>query len=497
MQATYRLKLLRTRLAAFTMAVLLVLAPAGQGANTDRILLPEIGDPSGALLSPAEEKRLGEAFMRSIRKSLKVLNDPELKDYIQALGNRLAANSDNQTQSYTFFIIDDPTINAFAGPGGYIGVHTGLILAARSESELAGVLAHEIGHITQRHLYRAFDAARKLSLPLAAATLVAILLGAATGSDAGIAALAGLQAGAVQQQINFTRANEQEADRVAIPTLAGAGFDPRAMPDFFERLEQSSRYYGSQIPEFLRTHPVTTSRIADTRGRAEQYAYHPVQDSLQFGLVRAKLRGHIAESPQKAVEEFRKELEKGQYSNRTAEVYGYALALHENGAYTQAIKQLNALLRNDPEQLAYLVALARAQLGTGQTKRAFKTFATALQIYPSNHSLVTYYAEALLKHGQADNAKSLLEDYVRDHDPDPGIYKLMAQAASDAGSTAEGHRYMAEYYYVNGLTDKAIEQLEIALRGKDIDFYLSAQLEARLRQFKDEREAMENKSGSR
>lgn len=261
----------------------------GARANdNEKIQLPDMGDSAGAVISPRQEKELGEAFFRDLHAKIHINEDAEIQQYIQSIGQRLAANSDNPGKHFHFFVVVDDNINAFAGPGGYIGVNSGLILLTEAESELASVLAHEIAHVTQRHLQRAFEMAGRLSIPAAAATLAAILLGAHS-AELGQAALVAVQAGSTQFQVDFTRDNEKEADRIGMQTLSTADFDPRSMPVFFERLQKSSRYYGQNIPEFLRTHPVSASRIADTRGRAEQYDYRQYQDSSSYLLAKAKL----------------------------------------------------------------------------------------------------------------------------------------------------------------------------------------------------------------
>ena len=237
-------------------------------ADPPNVELPDIASSAESLFTPVEEQRIGRAFMRSIRDSLPIIEDQLLSDYINALGQRLVSKLKTTPQNFYFFLVNQQEINAFAGPAGNIGVNSGLILATESESELAAVLAHEISHITQHHLARAFEDAGNLSIPTAALLLAAILLGATTGAGAGIAAAAGVQAAAIQHQLNFTRADEQEADTMGMKLLAAAGFDPHAMPAFFERLSQSSRLDENNAPEFLQTHPVTSNRIADAMGRS-------------------------------------------------------------------------------------------------------------------------------------------------------------------------------------------------------------------------------------
>ncbi|MEO5574063.1 MAG: M48 family metalloprotease [Gammaproteobacteria bacterium] len=447
--------------------------------------LPEIGDASGGTISPIEERRIGEEFMRQVRQQLKIIDDPEINEYVQSLGYRLAANSDNQSQDFTFFIIDDPAINAFAAPGGFIGINSGLILASESESELASVLAHEIAHITQHHLARAFEKGGKLGLMSVAGMIAAILVGT-QNSELGQAALAATQAGSAQAQINFTRGNEEEADRIGIKTLARADFDTRSMASFFERLQKSMRFAGASVPEFLRTHPVTTSRIADSRNRAEQFPYRQIVDSQIYHLVRAKLRVLNEPNPKQAISRFAQNLKQGQYRNEKAEQYGYALALLSNRDYDAARTQMSELLTKDSDSLPYQLALARIEIASGNTGKGLDIYTGALKLYPGNHPLTMLYGRALLQTGQAAQARVLLQKHVRQHAANPELYKILAEAEGQTGHKAAGHQALAEYYYLNGHTGAAVEQLEIALRTPDSDFYQSSQIEDRLAQLKDQ-----------
>lgn len=468
----------------YSLLLLAVLQQPAQAAALN-LNLPDIGDTAGSSISPADERQMGEAFMREIRQSLKIMDDPEINQYIHSLGYQLAAQSDNQSLDFTFFVVDDPTINAFAAPGGFIGMHSGLILATETEGELASVIAHEIGHLTQRHLARRIEAADKMSLPSTAALLAAIIIGT-QNSQLGAAAMAATQAGAVQAQINFTRSNEEEADRVAVPTLARAGFDPRYMPGFFERLQKASRYVGASVPEFLRTHPVDEARIADTRNRAEQYPHRQISDNLNYHLVRTKLRVLKEGNPKQAVQHFAAALKSGQYRNLAAERYGYALALSANGEYAAARTELQALLATDKERIAYINALAQVDLADKRVPQALRAYADALQLLPGNPVLTLNYSRALLQAGQPDQARRLLGDYARRRTPDPALYKLLADAEIAAGQTAAAHQALAEHYYLNGQTGAAVEQLQAGIKAADSDFYRSSQMEARLKQLQEE-----------
>ncbi|WP_289283810.1 M48 family metallopeptidase, partial [Methylophaga sp. UBA5088] len=301
------------------------------------IALPEMGDSAGELISPREELEIGQAFFWRLQQSTDLVEDPEVNSYIQSLGYRLASNSNEPNLNYTFFVVPDGTVNAFATPGGYVGVNSGLILTAANEDELASVMSHEIAHITQRHILRSFENSKRMTIPRTAAMIAAALLGAAD-PKAGSAAIMAVQAGSIQSQIDYTRANEAEADNIGMQTLVRSGFNPEAMPSFFEKLQQASRFYGGDaVPEFLRTHPVTTSRIADARGRASQLSVKPrLSDHEQFYLIKEKLRVMTAQDSGELIEYYQHQLTRDDLVNKDPVNYGYVLALIKNAQYTAA-----------------------------------------------------------------------------------------------------------------------------------------------------------------
>jgi beta-barrel assembly-enhancing protease len=465
------------------MCLSLLLGFGAGAAQADTVDLPSIGDAAGGVLSAEQERRLGEAFMRSVRQHLRVIDDPQVNEYLQSLGYQLVAHSDDQSQEFTFFLVENASINAFAAPGGFIGVHSGLVLAAESESELAAVLAHEIAHVTQRHMARTYEAAGRLNLPMAAAVLAAILIGSRDG-QLGEAAIAAAAAGSAQYQINFTRAHEQEADRIGMQLLARAGFDPFAMPAFFERMQQSSRYYGS-VPELLRTHPVTSNRIADSTARAEQLTKRQVPDSLAYHLMQARLQALTEPDPRKAVRLFEERLKAGQYRSEPATRYGHALALLAAGRLEDARGHIEELVRQDPDRIGYRIALADVELASGNAAAAQSQYSRTLELYPNNYPLTVHYAEALLRTGNARQALDLLRAYTRARPATAEVHRLTSRAAGQVGELTEAHRAMAEFHYLNGRTDAAIEQLTQALRAAT-DFYQSSQIEARLQQLRQE-----------
>ncbi len=442
--------------------------------------LPDFGDSSGALISPVQEQALGEAFMRSVRSQATLVSDPHINRYIRQLGARLVTHSDTPNYPFTFFVVDDPSINAFAGPGGRIGVHTGLILAAENESELAGVMAHEIAHVTQRHLLRAYESAQQLSLPTAAATIAAILLGAATGSaDAGIAAASAVQAGSIQQQLNFTRTNEKEADRIGIQTLARSDIDPFGMPAFFERLYQTTRLYGAaSIPEFLSTHPVTTDRIAESTDRAGKYGHGKQRDSLEFELIKVRLAVQQSRNPVSLLRSFRA-------SAGPAQRYAIVLASWRAGDRTRALREIAVLRKSDPDRILYRTTQARLLMEDGKTRQALALFEDTLRLYPGDLVAGQYYAEALLVAGKPGEARNVILTLLRNEQArTPPIYKLWARATSVQGPAWETRFASAELYAMNGNLPLAVDQLEQALRLKGLNDYDRARIQARLHDLK-------------
>lgn len=448
-------------------------------------------------MSSAEERSLGKEFMKNVRKSLSVIDDPLINDYLESLGNQLVTASGTGAGRYDFFFVDDPTINAFAGPDGYVGVFSGLVLATESESELAAVLSHEIAHETQRHLMRAIEDQKQLSVPAVAALIAAAVLGAKVDSDLGMAALAGVSAATVQHQINFTRENEKEADRIGISTLATAGFDPYAMPGFFERLARASRTSESDAPEFLRTHPVTTSRTADALGRAGDYGHKQRPDNLRFHLTRARLREHSFNNAQKAIDHFRSQLAAKRYRNETATRYGYALALARGNQLGAAKAVTDELLAKHPNQVEFIILEARTDAQRGAKDRAVKTLQTAVGLRPSNVPLRMAYADVLMESGHPARALKTLEDIERRSSGNALIYEKMSNAALKSGEKAATYRYRAEKLYAEGDLEPAIQQLEIALRQPGLGYHDASRIQVRLDAFKQEEKDAEKKGKKR
>jgi predicted Zn-dependent protease len=443
------------------------------------INLPDIGSPADALLSKNDENRLGRAIMREIRASGELIEDPLVTEYINEIGHRIAAQANaDGNHEFSFFVVDNDVINAFALPGGFIGVHTGLLEATRNEDELAGVLAHEIAHVTQRHIARSIHASSRQSILSTAIMLGAILVGAAGGSsDAIQGAIAVAQGSAVQQQINFTRSNEYEADRVGISALAAAGFDPQGMGSFFEVISRGTSPSQAQVPEFLRTHPVTSARIAEARSRARSYPAVHTTDSINYGIARARMIVAGKDTPEDAVAYF--EQEPYEYQS-DVERYGRAVAYLRAGRALEANRIFEELASKDGEVIAYHIGLGDSLMAREAIGEAKQAYEYALDLFPRNLPLTIHYAEALLKIGEAKHAHNMLLDLLNNVPPTPEQVRLIARAAIDAGEVAEANYYMAEYRLMIGDLVGGINFLRQALRVPDLNEIQRIRFEARI-----------------
>ena len=464
----------------------LIASLLGQTAFADTGNLPDLGDESAAVISPLQERKLGEEFMRTARSQLDIIDDPELNTYIQALGHTLSTKkSPAANEEFHLFIVNNPSVNAFAVPGGYIGVHTGLILATETESELASVLAHESAHIIQRHIPRLIAQSQRTTVPAMAALLAAILL-AGSGNQGGEAAIALTTATLVQKQLNFTREFEQEADRIGMSILTSAGYDARAMPAFFERMQTYTRLYETNLPEFLRTHPITTRRIAESRDHAEHYPVVKNPDGTNFYHIQAKIRVLAGERAGNTVNSFKNNLASGQYPHKNAERYGYVWALLANKQYPEARHEIRELLTQYPRYNFYLIAQAEIEMAAGNYTEALALYAAAAKKIPDDFALAQRYASALLKTDHPAEARGLLKKLVRQRPDDPALQKMLATAAGNSGTLFEAHQALAEYYYLTGNTDAAIGQLQIARRHAGDRFYFLSSLDARIKEIRDE-----------
>lgn len=447
--------------------------------------LPDIGGTSSSALTIDDEYRIGLQIMRQLRDEGQMVEDPEANEYLQAVGSRIVAQATGDSaQKFNFFFVRDGAINAFALPGGFIGVNYGLVLATRNEAQLAGVLAHEIAHVTQRHIARRVRSQGRQGIATMAAILAAILVGAATGStDAAMGGISMAQGAAMQQQINFTRANENEADRVGMGFLASAGFDPYGMPDFFETLGRrtavSSAANRNALPEILQTHPLSSNRIAESRARAAQMPeVKQSAESVSYQLTRERLRV-IASAPEDNIRRYYAE-RREQQEQTVGERYGEALASYQTGNARVALDSLTDLAREHPQVPMLQAALGQALTSAGAIDQALDTFKRALALSPRNIPLTMRYAETLLKADQAKTAHQVLLDLFNTVAPSPEQIRFTALAASSAGDVGDAAYYMSEYHISTGNLPLSVNQLEMALAAPNITAVQRSRFQARL-----------------
>jgi predicted Zn-dependent protease len=465
------------------LAVLTILISLSSVAQDDRIPLPDMGNSANNFLTDKEEEQYANALIRQMRAYEVLVEDPQINAYFQNMGFQLVAQSDRPAKPFHFVILDESRINAFAAPGGVIALHSGLILAAETEHEVAGVLAHEVAHITQLHLYRTLESSQRMTIPIALAMLGLVLAGGGSG-DAVAGALMGGQGLATQMRINFTRANEEEADRIGIITLHRAGFDPLGMADFFSKLNRLTRPNGEGPPEFLRTHPVTVNRIAEAENRAANMSPVEKSDGLDFSLMQARVRALLEDNPAEAIAYFEDKLQKGAAgSEMQALQYGMAISLQRRSDYQQAHDLLLELQKQDPGRLSFQLQLADLDLERKEYDLALKRMADLYHSFQGNHAIAMQYSEALLAEEdpqRAETASIILRQQILFRPEDPELYALYAKAANISEDHVRATEAIAESYYQRGGTKEAIEQLERLAKDTELDYYQRARISDRL-----------------
>jgi len=450
--------------------------------------LPSLGDSSSGIVSPEQEHQLGRAWLSLLRGQVQQLSDPLVKDYLERSVYRLAETSQLQDRRLEFVLLDSPQLNAFAAPGGIIGVNGGLFIHAQTEAEYASVLAHELAHLSQRHFARGLEAQQRMQLPLMAAMLAGVVAAAAGAGDAGIAAIVSTQAAAIQAQRRFSRQNEQEADRIGLINLERAGYDPRAMPDMFGRLMRQYRY-DQKPPEFLLTHPVSESRIADTRNRAEQYPDGEVQDSLRYQLMRARIQLKFESTPGLSAKRFRAMLSDD--PGLDAARYGLALAQIASGQLEDAASNLQPLLEKMPDDATYNLAQIELDITANRLQAAQQRVERLLQLYPGSYPVRQANIDLLSKQNRLDQAERELDKLVEVRRNDPDVWYQVSEIRGLTGNIVGLHQARAEFFALVGDYDQAIEQLDFAKRRAN-NFQMSARIDARQKALADEKRMIES-----
>ena len=450
------------------------------------IELPDLGSPNDVYLSKLDEPAIGRAYFRNMRQQGQVVEDPLLNEYLQDLGSKLSSKVQDGDFEFNYFFVPQNSINAFAMPGGYIGIHTGLCVAADNESQLASVLAHEISHVTQRHISRQIGDQVPNSIQGGLILLGAILIGAMSGNSEVVEAGAMVAPSIMSQnQIDFTREMEIEADAIGIKTLGISGYDPYAMSDFFEKLSTGSDPRNAQSIEFLRTHPTSVNRSAAAKKQARRMTVERKDESLGFELSKARIRHFNSSTPEKSYEYFSDKVNLNRFSNELSDhqignLYGLALSMVQLGLVDDAEPIINRFLNEKHEFGHFHILYADLMIEKNESMKALKHLYKRLQLSPRNIPLTIKYAELELSYGEPKKAHDILLDLFNNEVPTPSQIRLIANAANDAGQKAEAFSYMAEFYLSIGNFQEAIEQLKIALTMKPITNIQTSKYIARL-----------------
>ena len=474
-----------------TIAVALAISPMALAVSPMLLPqpnLPELGDPSGADMSAQQERKLGESVIRQIRLSGGYLSDPEVNGYLNELGNRLVTAIPGAPFDFEFFAVADPSINAFALPGGYVGVNVGLILLTQTESELASVLAHEISHVTQHHIARSVATQKDAMLASLAALAAAVVASRSSASNSGQmtqAAIASAQGVAIQMQINFTRQNEQEADRIGFQRLDAAGFDVTAMATLMERLQRATRFAEGSAPSYLRDHPVTYERIAEAQARAQSKPFRQIKDSLDFNMVRALVRSYQG-TPRDAILFFEDAIAEKKYNDAIAARYGLVASLLRAEDFKRAQTELAILEKTAPAHPMIDAMAGQVLMQSGQLSAAIARYESALARYPAKMQLVYDYPEALLKNKQPDKAARYVAEQLQHYPSDGPMHLLAARSYAALGKQMLQHQHQGEYYAWQGNLQAAVVQFELAVKATDGDFYQASAAESRLRAMREE-----------
>ena len=455
--------------------------------------LPQIGTAGGDVITPQEEYQIGLQVINELRDAGAILDDPLLQQYIQDLGRQLSSHSDNPQLNFGFYVIDDDEINATTLPGGFVVVNSGLLLLTDNEDELAGVMAHEIGHVTQRHLSRQLEDQRDRSF-LNIATMLAAVLAATQTNDPDVAmgAIATAQGAIIQHQINYTRGDESEADRVGMATLVRAGFQPQGMVEFFAKMQQqvSSLNGYDQIPPFLLDHPLDLARMADLQNRAQQLYVPERPDSRSYALMKARLMSmQNNDTVDKMLAYFKSGVDSTKGWDQVAQRYGLALTQQKAGDYADAIAGMQALVSQYDDVIPFRIGLADAEMHAGKISDAIASYGAALRLFPDSSPLILSYAGDLVDAGKPANAVELLTPLTSAKRGGPDALRLLAKAYDKNGDTADSHYFMSEYYLVNGLPAAAVDQLRIALATPGINNVQRQRYDARLHRVEEEAKA--------
>lgn len=423
------------------------------------IKLPSMGEASSAIISLEQERSLGQSWLRSFRAQVNLGGDYLVQEYTEELLFDMVQYSDMDDKRIEVVIVNNTSLNAFAVPGGIVGVNTGLFLYADTEAEFASVLAHELSHISQRHFARSVAEQKVTAMASLAGMLAGLVLAASGGGDAGLALITATQAAALESNLRYSRQNEQEADRIGMSVLQQSGYDPSAMADMFESMLSATRYVGYQAPEYLRTHPLTENRVNDALARAQQFPklYYPL--SPKYDLMRTRIAVRDSGSPDQAVRKYQSLVER---EPSVANRYGLVLAYQNALKLSEALNLIKTLYEDDTQN--HTLGLAYADLLNlfGEAKQSEQIILGYLKSKPQSHALNMALADTLIQAARFEESSEILADETKRRPRDSAVWYQYAETLGLAGEILELHKARAEYFMLVGAYDRAIRQLQFA-----------------------------------
>ncbi|MFQ3170882.1 MAG: putative Zn-dependent protease [Oleispira sp.] len=465
-------------------------APLSFSATND---LPELGDSTSGFVSQTQEHELGRIWLRQLRAQTLTINDPLIISFIEELIFRLAPHSEVRDYRFEFVVIDQAELNAFAVPGGIIGINLGIFLHADDEDEVSSILAHELAHLSQRHFARQIENAERQA-PVAIATLLAsILLIASDNGDAGFAGLVSSQAASIQSRLAYSRDWEREADRTGMKTLVNSGLDPRAMSSMFQHMLAGNRY-NERPPEFLLTHPITDTRVSDAANRAQGFPIKKRTRSFNFLIIqqRAKIRYLISAADQFAY--FDKAL-KATTDVKEKDSYRYSKAWIQFKArnYQSALGSLASISKGNQDQPAVAILMSEVLDQLEQTDQAITYLQNAYQLRPDSYPLAISLAKIMSQYGQAEEALADIQRWSERRETDPIIWDQLADTASKANNLLLAYRAKSEFFFLNGQKNKAIKQLQFAVEYAETSgtYQQQERLKQRLIQISEAKESLD------
>jgi predicted Zn-dependent protease len=478
-----RLRTLPTPKRLYATLVLVMLPLLSANPAAAQVNLPVLGDSVSGTISTQQEYEFGRELLRQIRRETPMLNDPLIMEYIVSLTFKLAVNSELKDNRLEFVLIDSEILNAFAAPGGIVGVNAGLFLHADNEGQFASVLSHELAHISQRHYARSVQQAQRSALPSVAGLLASLIIASTVGGDAGQAALMTTQAVGQENQLRYSRSNEQEADRIGIRTLYNAGFDPYDMAGMFEQMMRM-KSFSRRLPEFLSTHPLDENRIADSKNRANTLPEVSYIQNIEFLLMKQRVTMHYANDRDAEIQSLRRGLPQLNGIEADAVTYGIALGQMENGQFAEATQTLEPLLQKDPTRITYVMLQADIARKASQLDRALSILTDNLSINPNNHPLTMAYALTLEESGRHTEAAEVLERQSLNRENDPELWFQLAEIQGQAGNISKVHQARGEYFITVGDFTRARNQFSLAL-DLERDRLIRAKIQQRLDYIRD------------